>query len=247
MLVTVTEHTPDALVVQLAADTVEPAADVRLKLAPGTRLLPASRAVTVQVLLLAAATEAGEQASDELAADAPPIRVNVACAVLLLPALSAVVSVGLEPMAPAVPVQVTDVDVAGSGLQVAPGIVLVEPTSTLLQVTVMDALATPLVGLAEQLGAAGLTVSITYAGVAVLLSPPGRLTVAVGPAATEVSELAVQTTLPPVEVAGTQVVPGMLTLSPFAMLVQVKTTAVVWLDGLGLAVHTGAAGAPSWV
>ena len=68
------------------------------------------------------------------------------------------------------------------------------------------------------------------------------MAVAVGLAATELLLVEVHTTLPPVEVAGKQVVPGMLTLSPDAMLVQVMTVAAVWLDGFGAAVQTGAAG-----
>ena len=49
----------------------------------------------------------------------------------------------------------------------------------------------------------------------------------------------------PIAVAGvgTQVVPGRLTVVPGSTAVHVTTTAVVPLDGLGVAVHVGAAGA----
>lgn len=76
--------------------------------------------------------------------------------------------------------------------------------------------------------------------VALLLN--GSATVATGSAATDVLDVEVHTTLPPVEGTGVQVVPGMLRLSPLAMLLQVMTVAAVWLDGLGLAVQLGAAG-----
>jgi hypothetical protein len=62
-LVTVKLQTPLAFVVQLAADTVEPLTEPRLKLAPGTSVLLASRAVTVQLILLPAIVVDGVQLS----------------------------------------------------------------------------------------------------------------------------------------------------------------------------------------
>ena len=81
-------------------------------------------------------------------------------AVAGLPAVSLVVAVGLDDtLVGLVPVQVTDVDVATVGLQVVPGIVVVEPTSTLLHV--MTAAVVPLdgFGTAVHVGAAGAVVS----------------------------------------------------------------------------------------
>jgi hypothetical protein len=135
-------------------------------------------------------------------------------------------------------VQVTvPVDVAGVGTQVVPGIVTVSPGVTPVQVTVLSRLTL-------QVGAVGGVVSFTYGiGTGVEL-PAGSLIVAIGLLGNVPGVVSVQTTIP-VAVAGlgVQVVPGRVIVAPGSTLVQVTITAVVPLDGLGVAVHVGAVGA----
>ena len=72
--------------------------------------------------------------------------------------------------------------------------------------------------------------------------PAWSWVVMVGFGHTLVGLVAVQVTVPPVEGEGVQRVPGMVRISPVAVGVQVNTTAVVLLDGFGLAVQVGTAG-----
>ena len=78
----------------------------------------------------------------------------------MLPAGSVDVAVGLVEMPEAGPVQVMLAPVAGFGVQVVPGIVLVVPGST-VQVMVTTVVPPALVGLAVQAGATGGVTSMT--------------------------------------------------------------------------------------
>ena len=71
----------------------------------------------------------------------------------------------------------------------------------------------------------------------------GSVTVMVGLLETLVGDVAVQVTVHPVEGVGVQVVPGMMMVSPLAVGVHEKTTAVVLLLGDGVAVQVGSVGA----
>ena len=71
----------------------------------------------------------------------------------------------------------------------------------------------------------------------------GSVTVMVGLLETLVGDVAVQVTVHPVEGVGVQVVPGMMMVSPLAVGVHEKTTAMVLLLGFGVAIQVGSVGA----
>jgi hypothetical protein len=98
-------------------------------------------------------------------------------------------------------------------------------------------------GIEVHVGAVGAVLSRTY-GTGALLNPPcGLVTVAVGLVVTVPGVVSVHFTIPVASAGvGTQVVPGIVIVLPGVTPVQVITTAVVPLDGFGVAVHVGAGG-----
>lgn len=162
---------------------------------------------------------------------APLLMTNGTVDGVALPAGSLTVTVGLPPMLVPVPVQVTvlvaGVAGAGDGVQVAPGIVTVSPALMPGQLIVTVCVLEAGFGLAVQLAALGAVVSMVYGTTAVVGLPAGSVAVTVGFAATELGEVDVHTTLPPVDGLGLQVVPAMVMVSPAVGLAQVMTVLTV--------------------
>jgi hypothetical protein len=158
-----------------------------------------------------------------------------------LPAGSLVVAVAGSTNDPGVSsVQTTvPVAVAGVGVQVVPGIVTVSLGVTDVHVTVLGVVVE-----AVHVGAIGGVTSLMYGTDAGVTLPAGSFTVAVGLDGNVPGVVSVHLTIPVASAGvGTQVVPGIVRVAPGSTPVHVITTAVVPLDGLGVAVHVGAVGA----
>ena len=117
-------------------------------------------AMLIQVITVLTVWFEGFGVAVQAGAEGAPVWVKITAAFDLLPAGSVLVAVGLVEMLAPVPVQLMLVPVAGFGVQVVPGMVLVVPAST-VQVMVTGVVPPALVGLAVQAGAAGGVVSMT--------------------------------------------------------------------------------------
>jgi hypothetical protein len=160
--------------------------------------------------------------------------------VLLLPAGSVDVITGLLAIPLAGPVQVTGFDVAGFGVQVVPGMVLLVPSST-VQEMLTEVLPEAELGVATQpLGAVGGVVSTTNGTVPVLVRPEAVSVTVTGGLLPKAVPVPLQVTVPGGEPE--QVAFGMVTVEPAGAPVQVMVTAVLPLARLGDATHTGNAG-----
>ena len=143
---------------------------------------------------------------------------------------------GLLPsVAPVPPVHVAVVPVT---VQLAPGMLTLEPLLTPVQLMVTAVLALAGLGVAVQLGS-GVSPVVDSGTSPEFLSPLlGSVTV-MGGLLPRVFAVPVQLAVVPVTV---QLAPGMLTVLPLPTPVQLMVTAVLPLAGLGLAVHMGSAG-----
>jgi hypothetical protein len=162
--------------------TLPPVLGLGVQVVPGTvSVLPV--ATLLQVITVIAVWLDGLGLAVQLGAVGAPVCVKLTGPVLVLPAGSVEVIVGLVDKLAPVPVQVTVVPLV---VHVAPGKVLVLPAST-VQVMVTGVLPPALVGLAVQaLGAAGAVASLVTTRVPVAALPLTRVCVALmvtGPSA----------------------------------------------------------------
>jgi hypothetical protein len=185
------------------------------------------------------------EAVHEGTAGGAPTDVKTIGEVLVLPAGSVEVIDGFDGIALATPVHVTVVPVAGLGVHVVPGIALLVPGSTPVQLMLTEVEPPALVGEAVHEGAAGGVVSTTKGTVppVVPLVPAGPLTV-IGGLLPNVVPVPVQLTVPvALTVAGVHEEPGILTCAPGVAPLQLMVTAVAPAAGFGVLVQTGSTGA----